>query len=68
MLAEPGLDAQLSAGNTAFFHRWLDNNIRRYGNVFTAGEMIERACGEKLNADYYIDYRNCKFQALYELE
>lgn len=67
-LAEPDLDAQLSAGNTASFHRWLDENIRRYGNVFTADEMIERACGEKLNADYYIDYLNGKYQALYELE
>ncbi|MDF2820814.1 MAG: ypwA [Clostridiales bacterium] len=46
---------------------WLRENVHQYGKLLTPSEIIVKATGEELNADYFIDYLKTKYTAIYEL-
>jgi carboxypeptidase Taq len=62
-----GLDSQIRAGEFDALHGWLDESIRRHGCRYTTDELVERASGEPLTADYFLEYAESKFGELYEL-
>lgn len=63
----PNLNEQLRNGNMNELNLWLDENIRQYGCCYTAGEMAEKATGNRLNAKPYLDYLNAKYRKIYRV-
>ncbi len=55
----------IKKGDFNKLHKWLTDNIHQYGNLYTEGEMIKRVTGEKLNADYFLEYLNKKYGEIY---
>ena len=64
---ELDVDKLVSEGKISDIVAWLTDKIYKYGRVMTPAEIIENACGESFNPDYYIDYLTEKFRKIYEL-
>ncbi|MEY7848958.1 carboxypeptidase M32 [Natrarchaeobius sp. A-rgal3] len=47
---------------------WLRENVHRHGKRYTTQELIERATGEELAADPFLEYVDAKYGELYDLE
>ena len=47
---------------------WLTEKIHKYGMLLTPAQLIENACGEEFNADYYIEYLTEKYNKIYDLK
>ena len=47
---------------------WLTEKIHKYGMLLTPAQLIENACGEEFNADYYIEYLTEKYKKIYDLK
>ena len=67
MKKELDVDKLVSEGKISDIVAWLTDKIYKYGRVMTPAEIIENACGESFNPDYYIDYLTEKFRKIYEL-
>ena len=63
----PDFDARIAAGDLAFVREWLRMHIHRYGRIYPAGELIQRATGEPLNPAYFTRYLREKYAAVYGL-
>jgi len=48
-------------------HRWFTDEIHRHGQRYRPQELVRRATGEPLTADYFVDYVTEKFGDLYGL-
>ncbi len=59
--AHPDIPDQIQEGQFETLHRWLRENIYRYGRKFTANELVEKVTGGPLSIDPYIDYLKVKF-------
>jgi len=46
---------------------WLNDNIHKYGRLFTAEEIIKKACGEGLKSRVFVDYLKEKYFQIYEI-
>ena len=46
---------------------WMTDHVHRHGQRYPADELIERATGEPLTADYFLEYAESKFGDLYAL-
>jgi carboxypeptidase Taq len=44
---------------------WMNEHVHRHGGRYPTDELIERATGEPLTAEYFIDYAREKFGELY---
>ncbi|WP_458207028.1 carboxypeptidase M32 [Haladaptatus sp. NG-SE-30] len=64
----PDLEEQIRAGEFDDFHDWLTTNVHQHGSRYTTDELIEQATGESFTADYFLDYANEKYGALYDLD
>ena len=47
---------------------WLTEKIHKYGMLLTPAQLIDNACGEEFNADYYIEYLTEKYKKIYDLK
>ncbi len=62
-----GLEESIRDGDLSDLHGWLDGAIRRHGCRYPTDELIERASGEPLSAECFLEYADSKFGALYGL-
>lgn len=46
---------------------WHNDNVRRYGSLYSPVEILDKFSGETLSASHYIDYLKRKFEPLYGL-
>ena len=46
---------------------WMTENIHQHGQRYETPELIERATGEELTAEYFVEYVREKFERLYDL-
>ena len=46
----------LQQGNLAKIRQWLTENIYCHGAVYPPAELMQRVCGEALNARYFVEY------------
>ena len=60
------LDGLLGKGRFDIVKRWFGDNIFKWGSVYSTRELIEKATGEPLKAEYYIDYLRNKFSEVYK--
>ncbi|RQG89090.1 carboxypeptidase M32 [Natrarchaeobius halalkaliphilus] len=61
-------DGRIREGEFADLNGWLRENVHRHGKRYTTPELIERATGEALTADYFLEYVRTKYGELYDLE
>ena len=65
-VADP--DEKIRAGEFGPLHGWLTDNVHAHGRRHTTDELVEEATGEPFTADFFLDYAESKFGALYELD
>lgn len=63
----PDHDGLVRNEEFAPIREWLREHIHQFGCQFPTAELIERATGEALTADYYLEYVRSKFGDLYGL-
>ncbi len=63
----PRAEAEVEAGNFSAILAWLREKIHSPGKVYTAGELCTRVTGESLNRDYYLQYLEEKYGAIYRI-
>ncbi len=56
----PDFDQRLARGDTLFVLEWMKSNIFSQGTRFTAGELLQKATGRKLEAQPFLNYLNNK--------
>jgi carboxypeptidase Taq len=61
----PSLDEDIQQGTFSSILTWLRDHVHQYGRMMTADEIIQRACGEGLNATRYLTYLEEKYCPLY---
>jgi carboxypeptidase Taq len=61
------VDALIREGEFDPIHEWMTEHVHRPGQRYGTDELVERATGEPLTADYFLDYVNEKFRTLYRL-
>jgi carboxypeptidase Taq len=61
------LDERVRAGEFDPIREWLGEHVHDHGARYTTDELIERATGESFTADYFLDYVNDKYGALYDV-
>ncbi|WP_408957112.1 carboxypeptidase M32 [Natrinema sp. 74] len=61
-------DEQLREGEFDELNGWLRENVHQHGKRYVTPDLIERATGEDLTADYFLEYVTDKYGELYDLE
>ena len=47
---------------------WLTENVYRHGSRYTPNELLERATGQGLSVEPYLNYLRTKYSDLYGLK
>lgn len=63
----PAINEYVAAGNLQPLHTWLQQHIYPFGRTFLSNELCEKATGEKLKSDYFINYAKNKYSEIYKL-
>ena len=63
----PDYDERLAIEGAEFILNWLREHMYVYGQVYTPTELARAVTGEALNHEYFVQYANAKFGALYGL-
>lgn len=58
----------LKIGNFSKVHSWLNENVHKYGALYTPSELIKNITGEELNSKYFLEYLNDKYSKIYDLK
>jgi carboxypeptidase Taq len=61
------LQNEIEQGNFENILIWLRENIHKYGRLYTADQIIKKACGEGLNSKIYVDYLKDKYYNIYDI-
>ncbi len=62
------VDGCILKGDFTPVNAWLEENIWRHGKMYDPAVLLEKACGEKFNPKYFIDYLTEKYTKLYGLD
>ena len=63
----PDLLEQVEEGRLGGLKAWLDEKIHARGRRVSAAELVAEVSGKPLRADYFMDYLEAKFGALYQI-
>ena len=63
----PDREGQIGRGEFGGLKTWLNDKVHNRGSRLRASELVEEVTGEKLSADYFTNYLEAKFGALYNL-
>ena len=55
------VDQLIRNGEFERLHDWMTEHVHRHGQRYPADELIERATGEPLTAEYFVEYAEAKF-------
>ncbi|MFW6153280.1 MAG: carboxypeptidase M32 [Halobacteriota archaeon] len=61
------VDALVREGEFDPIHEWMTDHLHRHGKRYETPELIERATGEPLSAEPFVEYVTEKFGRLYDL-
>ena len=61
------LEENLSLGKFFSLRDWLKNKIYVHGGLYSSMDLIEKATGEKLNSQYFINYIKEKYSNIYNI-
>jgi carboxypeptidase Taq len=62
----PGLNREMEKGNTSALLGWLRQRIHVHGRTYTSEELCEKATGETLKVQYFLDYLLDKYDKIYQ--
>ena len=63
----PDTSDEIERGKFLSILEWLRKNVHNYGRMYTADEIIKKACGKGLNSKDLTDYLEDKYYKLYEI-
>jgi carboxypeptidase Taq len=61
----PSFEKELALGNNTGLLQWLRQQIHRHGRYYTSEELCNKATGETLNSNYFMNYANKKYNDIY---
>jgi carboxypeptidase Taq len=61
-------DEKMERGDLLDLRNWLKEKIHKIGREKTADELVLSVTGEALNASYYLDYIETKYQNMYGIK
>jgi len=61
----PGLEQQLTEGQTHSLLNWLRDNIHSKGRFYTSEELCRQVTGKGLDVSFFMDYIIKKFETIY---
>ena len=61
----PGLNENISNGDTQSLLNWLRTNIHQKGRYFTSEDLCKEVTGEALNGKYFMAYAEKKYGSIY---
>jgi carboxypeptidase Taq len=61
------VDELVRTGEFDPIHDWLTERIHQHGCRYTTDELVEQATGESFTAEYFLEYVEEKYGALYDL-
>lgn len=64
----PQLTQKIEQGELSELLQWLRKKVHGHGKLYTATELCERICGEKLNFDHFMNYAKHKYEGIYNLQ
>jgi carboxypeptidase Taq len=64
---QPTITNDLTSGNLQPILLWLREHVHQYGRLYTADEIITKACGQGLNSQVYVDYLKNKYYDIYDV-
>jgi len=67
MREDLAVDELVRNGEFDPIHDWLERRVHRHGQRYRTDELVERATGEPLTAEYFIEYAREKYGELYGL-
>jgi carboxypeptidase Taq len=56
----PQLDEDTANGDFSALREWLGDHVHRFGRMFTPVQTLERAVGERLDPQPFLDYLHAK--------
>ncbi|MFB6282976.1 MAG: carboxypeptidase M32 [Halobacteria archaeon] len=59
------VDENVKKGEFAPLRNWLEENVHRYGCRYRTDELVEKATGEELTVEPFLDYVDDKYRSLY---
>jgi len=62
-----GLNEKIEVGEFEKLKEWLHDKIHSKGCLYKTEELVEQATGDKITAEYFIDYIENKYSQLYDL-
>ena len=62
----PGLSRETEQGRTDELLTWLRQRVHAHGRTYTSEELCEKATGETLKVQYFLDYLLDKYQKIYQ--
>lgn len=63
----PTLPQEIAAGDSSKFLQWTRQHLHQYGRAYSPQELCQRATGEPLNVQYFLDYVRAKYSEIYSL-
>ena len=67
MRKDLNVDELVRDGEFDPIHDWLEQRVQRHGQRYRTDELVERATGEPLTAEYFVEYAQEKYGDLYDL-
>lgn len=62
----PSLIKEMTEGNVANVSSWLQQHIYPHGRYYTSGDLCQKATGQPLSSNFFINYATKKYQRIYE--
>ena len=59
-------DSLVRNGDFGPIRDWMTENIHKHGQRYKSQELVRRATGEDITADYFLEYIENKFRTLYD--
>ena len=66
-IEQPEIEKEISLGNTINIIHWLQQHIYPYGRFYPSNELCEKATGEKLNTNHFLNYIKEKYNYIYTM-
>jgi len=61
----PDLEDQIAQGQFGDLLGWMRTNVHQHGKKFAPQDLLERATGQTLGADDFVDYIRTKYSGIY---
>ncbi|MGL5417328.1 MAG: carboxypeptidase M32 [Clostridium sp.] len=62
------LYSDIRYGKLKLVKTWLNENVHKYGAIYSPKELIKMISGEELQTKYFIEYLNKKYSIIYKIK